>query len=70
MTQKLAAVVCALKDERGLSGRELGRRTGMGSTALAYKLAGTRPFSVPDLERLGREFGLKPSELLARAEGD
>ena len=73
VTEKLAAALATeirrQCEERGWSGRELARRTGIPPAVVTYKLAGTRAFDVPDLEAIAAAFELKAADLIARAEG-
>lgn len=64
----LAAVVRALLEDRGWSGRELARRAGLGATPMSYKLNGTSRFGYSDLVAIADAFGLHSSELARRVE--
>ena len=72
MSEKLAAALTAeinrLREERGWSGREFARQTGLVPSVAAYKLAGDRPFDVVDLSSVAAAFGLSVRELVGRAE--
>ncbi|WP_167760660.1 helix-turn-helix domain-containing protein [Blastococcus sp. CT_GayMR16] len=72
MSEKLAAALAVeikrLCEERGWSGRELARRTGLVPSVMAYKLGGERPFDVDDVAAVAAAFEMTASELVGLAE--
>lgn len=57
-----------LLDERGLSGRELARRTGIPQSSIAKKLNDRHPFDVDDLQAIAGVLEVDVTDLLAWAQ--
>jgi len=57
-------------DERGWSGRELARRTGMTQAAVARKLTGPTAFDLDDLQVVCAALEVDVTDLLAWAQRD
>lgn len=67
LSRAVAAEVRRLLDERGWSGRELARRTGIAQGTLADKLAGRSSFDLDDLDKVCGQFEVDLTDLLAWA---
>jgi transcriptional regulator with XRE-family HTH domain len=68
LSRAIAAEIRRLIDERGMSGRELARRTGIPSRTVAAKLADRSPFDVDDLQAIARVLEVDVTDLLAWAQ--
>ncbi len=61
----IAARIRAFREAAGVTQAELGRRLGVGQSAIQKWEAGTRELSVTDLERLADAIGLSPALFVA-----
>lgn len=61
----IAARIRAFREAAGVTQAELGRRLGVGQSAVQKWEAGTRDLSVTDLERLADAIGLSPALFVA-----
>lgn len=52
LSVEVAATVRRLAEERGWSGREVSRRSGIPQPSISRKLAGVHPFDLDDVEAL------------------
>lgn len=72
MTEELSTAVAEqvrrLLDERGISGRELARLTGIPQRTIAKKVAGQHPFDLDDLAKIAAALGVDVTDLLAWAQ--
>lgn len=68
LAQAVAAEVARLLDDRGMSGRELARRTGIPQRSMAEKLAGRRPLDLDDVAAVCRALDVTVPDLLSWAE--
>jgi transcriptional regulator with XRE-family HTH domain len=68
LSRAVAAEIRRLLDERGISGRELARRTGIPSRTVAHKLADRTPFDVDDLQSIAGVLEVDVTELLTWAQ--
>jgi transcriptional regulator with XRE-family HTH domain len=68
VSEELSATVRSrvqhLLAERGWTGRELARRTGIHQASLSRKLAGTVKFDLDDLPRLAAAFEVTTADLV------
>lgn len=70
LADAVAAEVRRLLAERGWTGRELARRTGLPVTAVATKVAGTRGMDFATLHAIAQAFGVTVAYIVARAEAE
>lgn len=68
LSRAVAAEIRRLLDERGISGRELARRTEIPSRTIAHKLADRNPFDVDDLQAIAAVLEVDVTDLLAWAQ--
>lgn len=67
LSRAVAAEIRRLLDERGWSGRELARRTGIAQGTLADKLADRSGFDLDDLDRICGQLDVDVTDLLTWA---
>jgi len=68
LSRAVAAEIRRLLEERGISGRELARRTGIPSRTIAHKLADRTPFDVDDLQAIAGVLEVDVTDLLSWAQ--
>jgi len=64
----VSAQVRRLLEERGLSGNQLAKATGLEQTGVARKLRGTGAFTLNDLDTICSTLGVKVSDLMEWAQ--
>lgn len=67
LSRAVAAQIRRLLDERGWSGRELARRSGLPQPSIARKLAGERAFDLDELPPVCAALGVDVTDLLTWA---
>lgn len=71
MPEELAAAVAdevrRLLADRGITGRDLSRATGISQSSMARKLAGTQPIDLGDLPRICDALGVSVTDVIAWA---
>lgn len=70
LPERVAAEVRAVLAREGITRAAVATATELPKTSLARRLAGVRPFTVAELDAIGRLVGVTGSELLARAEAE
>lgn len=70
LADAVAAEVQRLITERGLSGRELARRTGLSTTAMAGRLRGDRGMDFATLQAIAEACDVSVAYIVARAEAE
>jgi transcriptional regulator with XRE-family HTH domain len=68
LSRAVTAEVRRLLDERGMSGRDLARRTGIPQSSIAKKLADKHPFDVDDLQAVAGVLEVDVTDLLSWAQ--
>jgi transcriptional regulator with XRE-family HTH domain len=68
LSRAITAEVRRLLDDRGMSGRELSRLTGIPQSSIAKKLADRHPFDVDDLQAIAGVLEVDVTDLLAWAQ--
>lgn len=67
LSRAVAAEIARIIDERGMSGRELARLTGIPQPSLARKLRGSQPFDLDDVAAVCAALGITAPDLLSWA---
>jgi transcriptional regulator with XRE-family HTH domain len=67
LSSAVAGVVRAMLDERGWSGRQLARETGINQASVARKLREESPFDLDDLQAIARAMSVDLLELMSSA---
>ncbi len=68
LSDAIAAEIGRLLDERGWTGRELARRTGLTQSSVSRKLAGTRRFDIDDLPPICKALEVDVRDLIGWAQ--
>lgn len=68
LADAVAAEVRRLLAERGWTGRELARRTGIAHNTLAVKVRGERALDANEIGAIAAAFDMPPAQLIARAD--
>lgn len=68
LSRAVAAEVARLLADRGMSGRELARLTGIPQRSVADKLAGRRPLDLDDVAVICEVLGVSAPDLIAWAQ--
>jgi transcriptional regulator with XRE-family HTH domain len=67
LSSAVAGVVRSLLDERGWSGRQLARQTGINQASVARKLREESPFDLDDLQRVAQALSVDLLDLMSSA---
>lgn len=68
LTEAVAVQIRRLLEERGISGNQLAKATGISQPSIARKLRGATSFDLADLDRICVVLGVKPAEVLEWAQ--
>lgn len=64
LSEEVRAHLVRLLEQRGMSGRQLARATGISQPSLSRKLRGTAPIDVDDLEAIAGALGVTVADLV------
>jgi len=69
LSDRVAEEVRAMMARRRVSGRELARRLDVSAAWVSYRLTGTQPIDLNDLERIADALGVTVFDLIPRSAG-
>lgn len=64
LSNAVAEEIRRLLDDRGMSGNQLAKATGIPQSSIAKKLRGVTAFDIDDVDRICRALDVKASDLL------
>jgi transcriptional regulator with XRE-family HTH domain len=64
LSEEVRAHLARLLEQRGMSGRQLARETGIPQPSLSRKLRGAAPLDVDDLEAIAGALGIPVADLV------
>ncbi|WP_409331680.1 helix-turn-helix domain-containing protein [Trujillonella humicola] len=67
LSAAVASVIRSMLEERGWSGRQLARETGINQASVARKLREESPFDLDDLQAVAQAMGVELTEIVHAA---